>query len=165
MTNKQMTILEATQHWVRGFNAFPQSMLSLIIEQNPEAWSEITLPAVGDSVFVYETSERGEIVDRDGSSYSVSLYNGDTVTVTSDDFEVCYDYALPIWGTLWAFDDSADIYWLESDEGIVAMSDCGFRVFHHDDFGYFFGIDGAGYDFYEDHWIPLYLGRGLHWHK
>ncbi len=165
MTNKKMTILEATQHWVRGFNAFPQSMLSLIIEQNPEAWSEITLPAVGDSVFVYETSERGEFVDRDGSSYSVSLYNGDTVTVTSDNFEVCYDYALPIWGTLWAFDDSADIYWLESDEGIAAMSDCGFRVFHHDDFGYFFGIDGAGYDFYTEHWIPLYLARGLRWHK
>lgn len=165
MTNKKMTILEATQHWVRGFNAFPQSMLSLIIEQNPEAWSEITLPAVGDSVFVYETSERGEIVDRDGSSYSVSLYNGDTVTVTSDNFEVCYDYALPIWGTLWAFDDSADIYWLESDEGIAAMSDCGFRVFYHDDFGYFFGIDGAGYDFYDAHWIPLYLARGLHWHS
>lgn len=27
------------------------------------------------------------------------------------------------------------------------------------------GIDGAGYDFYEAHWIPLYEARGLHWHE
>ena len=32
-------------------------------------------------------------------------------------------------------------------------------------FGYFFGIDGAGYSFYEEHWIPLYKARGLQWHK
>ena len=31
--------------------------------------------------------------------------------------------------------------------------------------GYFFGIDGAGYSFYEEHWIPLYKARGLQWHK
>ena len=31
-------------------------------------------------------------------------------------------------------------------------------------FGYIFGIDGAGYDFYEDHWIPLYKERGIQWH-
>lgn len=27
------------------------------------------------------------------------------------------------------------------------------------------GIDGAGYDFYEAHWEPLYKARGLHWHS
>ena len=165
MINNKMSILEATQHWVRGFNAFPQSMISLIIKQNPDSWTEITSPSVGDSVFVYDVSQRGEIIAHNNSSYSVSLHNGDKVTVSADDFEVCYDYALPIWGTLWAFDDSTDINWLESDEGLAAMSDCGFRVFHHDDFGYFFGIDGAGYDFYAEHWIPLYLARGLHWHS
>ena len=26
-------------------------------------------------------------------------------------------------------------------------------------------IDGAGYDFYESHWIPLYKARGLQWHE
>jgi hypothetical protein len=106
---------------VRGFNAFPHSMLSLLISQNHDAWHELTL--------------------------------------TDEHFS---DDLLPIWGTLWAFDDSADIAWLESEAGISAMSNCGFRIFYHDDFGYFFGIDGAGYDFYEEHWIPLYLARGLH---
>jgi len=27
------------------------------------------------------------------------------------------------------------------------------------------GIDGAGYDFHEDHWIPLYLALGYGWHE
>ena len=165
MINNQMSILDATKYWVRGFNAFPQPMISLLIEQNPVAWTEITLPAVGDSVFVHKESKRGEIIARSNSSYTVSLYNGDTVTVSADDFDVCYDYSLPIWGTMWAFNDSSDIAWLETDKGLTAMSECGFRVFQNDDFGYFFGIDGAGYDFYQEHWIPLYLTRGLHWHS
>lgn len=124
MINNQISILDAARNWVRGFNAFPQSMISLLISQNPDAWRELTL--------------------------------------TDENFS---DDLLPIWGTLWAFDDSSDINWLETDEGLSAMSDCGFRVFYHDDFGYFFGIDGAGYDFYKKHWIPLYLARGLHWHS
>lgn len=46
------------------------------------------------------------------------------------------------------------------------MADCGFRIYESDDFGgYIFGIDGAGYDFYDAHWIPLYKARGLRWHK
>lgn len=44
------------------------------------------------------------------------------------------------------------------------MSDCGFRIYKSEDYGYFFGIDGAGYSFYEEHWMPLYKARGLHWH-
>ena len=132
-----MTILKATRYWVRGFNAFPQPMISMLIAYSPESWQEITLPTVGDSVFVYETSQCGEIISRNDFSYIVSLFDGNTVTLTSDEFEVCYDYPLPIWGTMWSFDD----------------------------FGYLFGIDGTGYDFYEEHWIPLYLARGLQWHK
>ena len=45
------------------------------------------------------------------------------------------------------------------------MSECGFRIYYSEKYGYFFGIDGAGYDFYEAHWIPLYKARGLKWHE
>lgn len=31
--------------------------------------------------------------------------------------------------------------------------------------GIYIGIDGAGYDFYESHWIPLYTVRGLEYHS
>ena len=44
------------------------------------------------------------------------------------------------------------------------MSECGFRIYENDEIGYFFGIDKAGYDFYESHWVPLYKKRGLLWH-
>lgn len=71
----------------------------------------------------------------------------------------------PLWRAMWQFKDKADDSWLEEDDGIRLMSETGFRVFKHDDFGYFFGLDGGGYDFYEKHWIPLYVKRGLNWHN
>ena len=71
---------------------------------------------------------------------------------------------LPMWGTMWSFGDSADDSWLDEDDGIAAMSRCGFRIYKSEEFGYYFGIDGAGYDFYECHWCPLYNARGLCWH-
>ena len=37
-------------------------------------------------------------------------------------------------------------------------------TYESEDYQYIFGINGAGYDFYEQHWIPLYDARGLHWH-
>ena len=70
-----------------------------------------------------------------------------------------------MWETMWSFGDSADNYWLEELGGLEIMADCGFRIYKSEEFGYFFGIDGAGYSFYEKHWIPLYKARGFQWHK
>ena len=72
---------------------------------------------------------------------------------------------LPMWGTMWSFGDSADDYWLEKGDGLELMAECGFRIYEQEDFGYLFGIDGAGYSFMDEHWIPLYKARGLHWHR
>lgn len=94
----------------------------------------------------------------------MELDNGESVTVKEDDFELEEDGFLPTWGTMWQFEDSADDYWLEKMNGIRIMSECGFRIYESGEWGYFFGIDGAGYDFYSEHWIPLYLKRGLRWH-
>ena len=72
---------------------------------------------------------------------------------------------LPRWGTMWSFGDSADDYWLEEEDGLELMAECGFRIYEQEDFGYLFGIDGAGYSFMDEHWIPLYKARGLRWHE
>lgn len=72
---------------------------------------------------------------------------------------------LPMWGTMWSFGDSADDYWLEEEDGLELMAECGFRIYEQEDFGYLFGIDGAGYSFMHEHWIPLYKARGLQWHR
>lgn len=74
-----------------------------------------------------------------------------------------YEY-FPMWGWMWQFYDSIDDWWLEEGGGLAIMSELGFRVYESQEYGYFFGIDGAGYDFYETHWIPLYRARGLQWH-
>ena len=68
----------------------------------------------------------------------------------------------PMWGTMWSFKDSCDTQWLidNSDK----MAELGFSIYDTP-YGYFFGIDGAGYDFFFQHWIPLYKARGLRWHS
>ncbi len=75
---------------------------------------------------------------------------------------------LPVWGWMWTFGDGIDEEWATGEylgPHIQEMADCGFRLYQSEDFRLIFGIDGAGYDFYEAHWIPLYRARGLKWHK
>lgn len=64
---------------------------------------------------------------------------------------------------MWAFRDLTDEDWLEHG-GLQSMADCGFRIYEQEDYEYIFGIGGAGYGFFDEHWIPLYKARGLRWH-
>lgn len=80
------------------------------------------------------------------------------------DIESSYYTIMPMWGWMWQFDDESDQDWLE-EEGIKKMSEIGFRIYQSEDYGYWFGIDQAGLDFWERFWIPLYLERGLKWHE
>lgn len=169
---KGVTIHEATERWVSEMNAFPYGMIERLMKLEPDEWSEVTVPSNGDRVYVYDLPDGcedynryGEIENHIGNEiYLINLDDGNTVEVGQEDFEVQNDGFLPMWGWLWQFGDSADDYWLEEMDGIQIMSDCGFRIYHNEEFGYFFGIDGCGYDFYEVHWIPLYKKRGLQWH-
>lgn len=165
MIRTEMTLLEATQHWVYGFNAIPTAMLARLMAQNPEEWEEVTIPTIGDTVFVYDEDTNGEITAQIEYGYQILLDNGTDIIATVDDFMLVQPDILPCWGTMWSFSEGVDEYWLEKGAGLTALSECGFRVFYHEDFGYYFGIDGAGYDFYEAHWIPLYMARGLQWHN
>ena len=166
MRRQGMTINDATHEWVREFNAFPYGMIEKLMRNDPDEWYEVTKESVGDRVYCYDYNECGEIeaYDMETEIYTVSLDNGKSVSVAEGDMELDHYERLPMWGTLWQFGDSADDYWLEELDGIRIMSQCGFRIYEHEEFGYFFGIDGAGYDFYEAHWIPLYKARGLKWH-
>ncbi len=170
MRREGMTVREATGEWVREFNSIPQRMIAVLMEAGPDEWYEVTCPCVGDRVYVYDVpsgSEHcGEIdaFNEMSDLYRIRLDNGKMVLAEEDEFEVERDDGLPMWGTMWSFGDSCDNWWLEEDDGIAIMSRCGFRIYQHEEFGYFFGIDGAGYDFFDDHWCPLYRARGLQWH-
>lgn len=92
----------------------------------------------------------------------------DFAEITPMDEDEEFDTPFPMWGTMWAFDDSADQEWANGEylgPHLKEMADCGFRIYESEDWGLVFGIDGAGYDFYESHWILLYKERGLQWHK
>ena len=166
MLKQGMTINDAAHEWVREFNAIPQGMISELIRHDIDSWHEVTTLACGDRVYYYQSGDYGSITsyDEETELYTVELDNDKVMQVSEDDMErERYDF-LPMWGTMWSFGDSCDDWWLTEGEGIQVMSNCGFRIYEHEEYGYFFGIDGAGYDFYEAHWIPLYKARGLKWH-
>lgn len=164
---KGVTIKEAAEMWVREMNAIPQGVIQKLMRFGDGDIEEVTEPAVGDRVYCYQPiSERCGVIDdiyEDGR-YHLQMDDGSWTDAERDDFEVERDDILPMWGTMWTFGDSCDDYWLEEGDGIKIMSECGFRIYESEDFGYIFGIDGAGFDFYEAFWIPLYKARGLQWH-
>lgn len=164
---KYETINDAVHAWVAEFNAIPMAIIDKLLEQNSEELHEITPPSVGDRVFVFDSpadEDTGEIIEHNENVFTIKLDDGTTCDLEAGDFEVQHDEFLPMWGTMWAFGDSIDNWWLE-DGGLQIMADCGFRIYEQEDYDYIFGIDGAGYSFYEEHWIPLYKARGLKWHK
>lgn len=176
MIREIRTIREAAQEWVREFDAISRGMIEELMEHRPDDWQEITLPCVGDRVQVYDVPgdeegeydfKEGEIISIDDGGddpeYLVDLDDGPTVGVDSVDVISRYD-SLPMWGYMWQMHDITDTDWAESEEGLKALSRCGFRVYQSDDYGIFFGIDAAGLDFYDAFWIPLYKARGLQWH-
>lgn len=156
-------IKEATGAFVREMNAIDQDMIKTLMQVDTDDWQEVTMPCIGDKVYVYDEGE-GEVVEINGDTYMVDFYD-EVMNYHLEDLEVVHYDGLPMWGTMWSFGDSVDEWWLENKNGLKLMSECGFRIYHSEKYGYFFGIDGAGYDFYEAHWIPLYKARGLKWHE
>ena len=164
---KGTTRLEAAQEWINGFNAVPTLMIAKLWTADPDDWCEITRPAVGDHVRVLDNiTTNGKIttINYEDNLCEIELDNGNLTWLNTDYINIEHDDVLPMWGTMWSFGDICDKYWLDDEIGLIMMSQCGFRIFKSEEFGYFFGIDGAGYDFYEQHWLPLYEKRGLMWH-
>ena len=161
-----MNINEAAHEWVKEFNAIPQNMIAFLMQHDPDSWYKVTTISVGDNVYCIDSMCEGEVLSYDPETemYDIMLHNGKKISTVKDDLEANIYEPLPMWGTMWSFGDSCDDWWLSNGNGIDIMSACGFRIYEHDEWGYFFGIDGAGYDFYEAHWIPLYKARGLRWH-
>lgn len=157
------TIRDAAYEWVNGFNAFPLGMIEKLFSADPDDWHEITPVSVGARVWSNEYQDVGEVIEIDEETAKVQLDNGEIVETDKDDLSREDDDYFPMWGTMWQMSDSCDNDWLENN--LDEMVNCGFRIYESEEFGYFFGIDGAGYDFYEASWIPLYKARGLHWHK
>ena len=158
----KMTIREATQKWVGEVSRIPIGIVEKLLEANPDELQEITPASVYDRVDLYdgEHSGVGEITgyDEERPVYTPSRWTmGRKSRRNGTCFDVRRDDYLPMWGTMWAFGDLSDEDWLERG-GLQKMADCGFRIYEQEDYGYIFGIDGAGYSFFDEH-LSLYIRR------
>lgn len=153
LTTKQtVTIREAAQRWVNEFNAIPQQ---LITKAYPNM-EEIDILCTDLECTHCGNTEYTEIEEDDGSEEKILTCDN------CEHAEFSEKYDLPMWGTMWTV-SNLDEDWIK--DNLETMRKCGFWVYESDELGVFIGIDGAGYDFYADHWIPLYKARGLQWHN
>ncbi|QRV11451.1 hypothetical protein JR311_19780 (plasmid) [Bacillus velezensis] len=148
MTNAKMTLKEAVQKWVGEFNAIPQD---LITKAYPNFSDEVELLS---TIRECESCEGNDFKKNEDEELCCSHCE-------STDISMKYDF--PMWGWMWTFKSGLDADW--ALENLDKMEECGIWVFRSDELGVFFGINGAGYDFYESHWTPLYKARGLQWHS
>lgn len=131
MIREYNTIREAAELWVSEFDAIQQGMIAKLMQNDPDEWSEVTKPAEGNTVYVYDVPEEldtlehgGKIrsYDEESELYCIELYDGKLVSAAEGDFEVERDDMLPMWGTMWQFHDSCDNWWMEDGDGIEVMS-------------------------------------------
>lgn len=169
---KFKTIREAAEIWVREMNFIDIKLIQDAISGKEYEWNEITPLTVGETVYCSSG------IGLDGNFYrgngEVAEINGDQIVVLMDDVEknVLADKCnveeesrdcFPMRSTMFQPKDRCDEKWIV--DNLQQVAECGFRIFEHDNYGIFLGIDGCGYDFYAEHWIPLYKARGLQWHE
>lgn len=169
MYNK-MTIKDAAELYVnRELTAIPQAVVEKLIQFSDYTdFTEITPVGKYSRVWSNEYQSAGEVTeiteDEDGNEViKVELDNGEIIGTYRDDLSREDDDGLPMWSTMWAF-GSFEQDKCEDEDFLIQLANIGFRIYESEDYGYVIGIDGAGYDFYEEHWIPLYKLLGLHWH-
>ena len=164
------TIKDAATLWVqRDMIPIPISVVEkLSAYSDYNDFAEITPVSTYANVWSNSQQESGEVVkiyeNEDGDEVILVDFNGDQIECNRYDLSREEHEALPMWGTMWCFADPLDKEWIEHEENMTKMAECGFRLYESEDYGIVFGIDGAGYDFYESHWVPLYKARGLRWH-
>lgn len=164
-----MKIEEACKKWVKEFNALPTGFIKKAYEHDIDGIQEITPNSCNDEVYIFggKHSDTYGYIEQVYPKKEIAQININekSVMVSYNRFEKQTSDFFPIWGTMWMFNNAADRWWLDMPEHLQTMANLGFRIYTTDELGYIFGIDGCGYDFYFEYWIPLYKARGLHWHE
>ena len=165
------TLRQAAESWVAGFSQVPASVIEKMAK-------------VDDAMYWYDSdSLRLAASPYITCGYCQSAYEG-ALSLEQLEDECAADHGVPClrcrenlgddwrhgeplnafpsgWSTLFA-PDPIDARWiLGHAEQVAAL---GLFVFESEDWGCLLGIDGAGFDFYDAYWIPLYELRGLQWH-
>lgn len=165
MTDKERKIKEAAEKWVREFNSIEYTLVEESMNNDIDDWFELTRSVIieGDYVTYLEDYNQYKVIEVRENTVIID-YEVENIEIDKEQAMCEPDTMLPMWGTLWTFGEGLDEDWCRDNLDI--MKQCGFRVYEYQKTGtLYFGIDGAGYDFYEQHWIPLYKERGLKWHE
>lgn len=177
MKKTMMMTTEAAHKWVSGFHQFPRDMVRTLMKADPASWSEVTtlspwadvkvsMPCQTVDGMPYQGKEPyGNLMGRMKDGWKIRMVDDEIVYVKGDGFKLNPLTALPKYVCLFQFDNQCDEEWLENGDGIRLMSECNFRIYRHEEWGYFFGPDMAGYSVYSTHWVPLYQARNLQWHN
>jgi len=144
---------EACELWVRrDFSMIPVSLIEKAYRDDYYDEIEILAPTLEDYREEYKKDNDDCVSDCDECGWD-------------DECLISYQENNPrisMWGWVFVPDDPCDQEWIREHASIVA--ECGFIVYETDEIGVYLGVNGAGYDFYEAHWLPLYRARGLKWH-
>ncbi|RLI83876.1 hypothetical protein DRP04_00155 [Archaeoglobales archaeon] len=147
-----MNEYEACRKWLRcDFSSIPTGLLE-------KAYG----PTFDDIIILAPTLDdyKKEYID-DGNC------DGDCESCTYRECEDSYYEdvpKIPSWGWVFVPREGLDARWIRNNARDI-YNKCGIIVYETDEIGVFLGINGAGYDFYKVHWLPLYRLRGLKWHE
>ena len=144
MLRKGMTKKEAAMEWQRGFNAIPAEMIKELMETRPAEWHEVTVPTVGDKVYVKNYLKGhggcypiGTITEdyEDVDSYLILLDNGATIEAGGAELKPLRE-PVPLDNPFfYSFNRGIDDEWLETGDGLREMLKAYFRIFEHDQWG------------------------------
>jgi len=165
-----MNIKEATNRWVNEFNFVSETLIQNAVGEDFGDWIDLTrdIITVGDTV--YYDGENWEVLEIDDDMLFLESLNDPesmgNIEVKKWEVEPEEDYysgLFPMWGTLFNPKSGFDEEWIQNN--LEKVKECGLRAFEYYPTGdIFLGVDGAGYSFMDNHWIPLYKARGLQWH-
>jgi hypothetical protein len=160
------TEAEAVRGWVAELNAIPQALIEKAY-RGEERFEQVEFLAGGERVCEHcESSDLRPLTEAEKEEHGdddEELWCSHCERTRPWRWQGSQDAWPAMWGTCWTFSDSSDERFARDNAGALAA--IGFHVFETDELGVFIAIDGAGYDFYEAHWTPLYRLRGLHWHE
>lgn len=114
----------------------------------------------------YEVEAGDAILDDEGDETDEYAWQCDSCEHNNETDDVTYA-DLPAQGAVHGWPGAhGTCFWVRSEAIARHAADAGFLVYEPVDFdGAILAIDGGGYDFYDQHWIPLYLSLGFKWHE
>lgn len=168
----KLTPRDAAEQWITRFDHVPTSVIEKMSQADPymSCYNSDSLRLVAgpriectECDATYEgtrTLEQLHDAQKQGQGEACLFCDANT----GDDWVYGRPSTFPCgWGRLFAPREHLDREWvLEHAQDIARLE---LFVFESEDYGCLLGIDGAGYDFYDAFWVPLYTMRGLQWHE